>query len=137
MKKGIQSFFLAAGKNGCYCFCIIKIAERILKAELDPQSALQAGIDNKFIRVNEKNYSQGDNFYVLEPAKFLTYLSGWKCDVKKENPEYKAKQGETVVECWECNGRVHFRLPDWDPLENSQTVKYGKVKSLRVFYPLG
>jgi len=50
---------------------------------------LQAGIDNKFIRVNEKNYSQGDNFYVLEPAKFLTYLSGWKCDVKKENPECK------------------------------------------------
>ena len=89
MKKGIQSFFLAAGNNGCYGFCIIKIAERILKAELDPQSALQAGIDNKFIRVNEKNYSQGDNFYVLEPAKFLTYLSAGNAMSKKKIPNTK------------------------------------------------
>jgi len=135
MKEGIQSFFLAAGNNGCYCFAIIKIAERIAKLEIDPQSALQAGIAKKFIRVNEKNYSQGDNFYVAEPAKFLTYLSGWKCDVKKEAPDYQLKDGEIAVECWNCNGRTHFKLSDWDSLENSQVVKYGKIASLRVFYP--
>ena len=137
MNKGMQSFFLAAGNNGCYCFSIIEIAERITKTNIDPQSALQAGIDKKFIHVNEKNYSQSDNFYVLEPAKFLTYLSGWKCDVKKESADYKAKDGELVVECWECGSITHFKLPDWDSLQNSRTVQYGKIKSLRVFYPIG
>lgn len=136
MRDNIQSFLLAAGNNGCYCFSIIKIAERITKTDIDPQSALQAGIDKKFIRVNEKNYSQGDNFYVLEPAKFLTHLSGWKCGVRKETADYKPKDGEIAVECWNCNGRTHFRLSNWDSLENSQVVKYGQIASLRVFYPV-
>lgn len=136
MKQGIQSFFLSAGLTGCYCFSIIKIAENILKTEIDAVTALQEGIKNKFIRVNEKNYSQGDNFYVLEPAKFLTFLSGWKCDVKKEDAGYKPKDGEIIVERWDCNGNSHFKLPDWDSLQNSQVVKYGEIKSLRVFYPV-
>lgn len=136
MKEGIQSFFLSAGNNGCYCFSIIKLAERILKKDIDVHTALQAGIDKKYIRVNKKNYAQSDNFYVLEPAKFLTYLSGWKCGVKKAPADYKPKNGELIVEHWKRAGYGHFRLSDWDSLENSQTVKYGKISSLRVFYPL-
>lgn len=137
MDKGIQSFFLSAGNNGCYCFCIIKIAERILKNDIDPLAALRSGIDNGFIDVAERDYANINNFYVRDPAKFLEYLSGWKCGVRKEGVDYKPKDDEIIVECWERNRVTHFRLPDWDPLQNSQTVKYGKVKSLRVFYPVG
>jgi hypothetical protein len=31
----------------------------------------------------------------------------------------------------------HFRLPDWDSLHDSQTVKYGKIVSRRVFRRIG
>ena len=70
MDKGIQSFFLQAGNNGFYFFCNIKIAERILKNDIDPLAALRSGIDNGFIDVAERDYANINNFYVRDPAKF-------------------------------------------------------------------
>lgn len=136
MRKKIQSFFLSAGSFACYAFCIIRLAEKITGTDIDVMSALQAGIDKGFIRFDEDCLSSPNNFYVLEPAKFLEYLSGWKCNVKKEAVDYKPKDGELCVQCWKRLKSTHFRLPDWDPLENSQTVKYGALDSLRVFYPV-
>ncbi|MGP1602119.1 DUF261 family protein [Treponema sp.] len=136
MRKKIQSFFLSAGNFACYAFCIIRLAEKITGMDIDVMSALQAGIDKGFIRFDEDCLSSPNNFYVFEPAKFLEYLSGWKCNVKKEAADYGLREGELCVYCWKRLNSMHFRLADWDPLENSQTVKYGVLDSLRVFYPV-
>lgn len=136
MRDNIQSFLLAAGNLGAEALCIIKLAEDKVKSGIDVMSALQAGINKKYLIVDEKNLSSLDNFYVKEPALFLEYLSGWNCGIREETADYKPKDGELVVECWKRGKNKHFKLPDWDPFENSFTVKYGTIDSLRVFYPL-
>ena len=136
MRNNIQSFLLAAGNLGAEALCIIKLAEEKVKSGIDVMSALQAGIDKKYLKVDEKNLSSLDNFEVKEPALYLEYLSGWNCGIKEEVSDYKPKDGELIVECWKRGKDTHFKLPDWDPLENSFIVKYGTIDSLIVFYPL-
>ncbi len=136
MRQGVQSFFLSAGRNGCYCFCIIELAERILGQPIDAYTALCGGIEKGFIRVDKNNYANPNNFFVKMPDAFLKYLCGKNYGVKKTSANYKPKEGELVVECWELRKINHFKLPDWDSLEISQVVKHGEIVSFRVFYPL-
>ncbi len=136
MKERIQTFFLSAGKNGCYCFCIIELASRLLNQPIDAYTALMEAVDKGFIRVDKKNYANQNNFYVLHPDSFLKYLSGKSYTVKRTTPNYKPKDGELVVECWQDRNLTHFKLPHWDSLETSPVVKYGKLVSLRVFTPI-
>ena len=55
MRDNIQSFLLAAGNLGAEALCIIKLAEEKVKSGIDVMSALQAGIDKKYLKVDEKN----------------------------------------------------------------------------------
>jgi hypothetical protein len=61
--------------------------------------------------------------------------------VEKTGPNYTPAKGEYVVDRWERvkTGAVigHFRLPDWDSLYDSMTVRYGKIVSKRVFRRVG
>lgn len=130
MKDKIQSFFLSAGNLACYAFCIIKLAERILKSDVDVLAALQAGIDKKYLRVNEKNLSSLDNFYVKEPALFLEYLSGWKCGIKKEAADYVPKAGDS----FELNGFPNFTVLIFRLYFKSEIKAAGKQRVLFCYY---
>jgi len=132
MKPGIQSFMATVGDSGCYALAIMQLAE-----VSDPISTLMEAIDKRFIKFNYNDYDDDDNMYVMAPAEMLSWLTGKKWTVTKESATYVPRPGELVVNRWERvkTGAVtaHFRLPVWDSLVDSQTVKYGTIVSKRVF----
>jgi hypothetical protein len=74
------------------------------------------------------------DFTVMNAGEIFSYLTGKKWTHTKEGPDYDPKLGELVIYEWYYDpaGTNHFRLADWDPLENSRTVKLGKIRSTRV-----
>ena len=140
MKDGIQTLLQEAGESGCYAICLVKVAEKFKKKEFDLMKSIQLGIDKKCILYNRNDRNDNDNFFVCNPATFLYYLTGvhWSCE-KKDYP-YTAKKGEFLIERWERNktGVItgHFEMSDFHPIENSLTVKYGRLVSYRVLKPV-
>jgi hypothetical protein len=135
---GIQTFFKAAGEAACYALCIIRLAEKITCKSIEPIEALIIGIKHLAVYYNWENPDDGDNFFVNAPDAFLGMLTGKHITVRKvDNIGYQPALNEYIVERWERPTPkmiyAHFKLPDWDSLYNSQTVKYGKIASLRVF----
>lgn len=137
-----QLFFKRAGGTSCYADCIIRLASKITKTEPTLTyyaSCFEKGIDAGYIRFNQKNYLQGDNFYVEKPAEFLSLLTGKRFTVSHEPASYRPKEGEWYVNFWAKtvqqgkNGTGHFCLEDYDPLDKSVTRLSGLVYSRRVF----
>jgi len=137
VNKGIQTFLDEAGDAACYALDIIKIAELYLNSEMEPVEWLLKGIDKHFIYYNHDDPNDNQNFFVNDPAGFLTMMTDSPWSVQKTDANYIPQKDEYVVERWERvrTGTTigHFRLPDWDSLFNSQTVKYGKIVSKRIF----
>ena len=135
----VQSFLLEAGEAACYGLCIVKLAERMTGRVFDPLDALLAGIDGGYIHYTWNNPNDADNFFVYDPEGFLGCLTGRAVQVRKVDAgEYiPLPEDVWIVERWErrVTGKTiaHFRLPDWDPLADSLTVKYGRLASFRVF----
>ena len=135
---GIQTFFKDAGEASCYALCIIKLAERITGKHIEPIDALLKGIEPRSIYYNYKAPDDPNNFFVNDPAAFLRLLTGKRVTVRKsDDTNYMPGLNEYIVERWERPTPKmiysHFKLPDWDSLRNSQTVKLGKRVSLRIF----
>jgi hypothetical protein len=69
----------------------------------------------------------------------VTGQKGWKSTTEK--PDYRPRKDERIIECWRWNEKInakvinhtHFKLSNWDPYKNSNTLKYGYLESLRVF----
>jgi hypothetical protein len=135
MKPGIQTFFGEIGEAACYALDIIQIAIEETGRNMDPVTMLDLGIHLDFIHYTAPD--DNDNFFVNDPAVFLTTISGIDWTMSKESADYVAKPGERVVERWErkVTGSTigHFRLPEWDSLADSKTVKFGQLVSKRVF----
>lgn len=138
MFEGIQTFLDESGDASCYALCILKLAEKITGLEVDVIATLCGCINQKFIKYNWDNAQDSDNFFVVEPAKMLEFLTSKKWAVSKEEADYVIRPGEHIVDFWQKKGETsgHFRLPYWDSLKNSQTVKFGKITSTRVFKPV-
>jgi hypothetical protein len=130
-----------AGEAACYALAVLEIADRERKLSnwgpVNPVDALYKGIEYGYIYYNERNPNDNDNFFVKDPAAFLAVFAGGRWAVEKTGPGYIPAKGEHVVDRWERvrTGAVtgHFRLPDWDSLQDSMTVRYGKIVSKRVF----
>jgi hypothetical protein len=141
MRAGIQTLLSEAGEAACYALDILEIAERERGQRLDLIEALYEGIDRGFIYYNEKDPNDNDNFFVENPAMLLAIFTGHRWTVEKVGPDYVPAPGEYAVDRWERvrTGAVigHFRLPDWDSLQDSMTVRYGKIVSKRVFRRIG
>jgi hypothetical protein len=141
MKAGIQTLLGEAGEAACYALDILEIAERERGKKLDVMDALLRGIECGYIYYNEEDPDDNNNYFVEDPAMLLAMLAGGRWMVEKVGPDYRPAPGEHVVDRWERvkTGAVigHFRLPDWDSLSNSMTVKYGKIVSKRVFRRVG
>jgi hypothetical protein len=148
MREGIQTLFAEAGEAACYAFDIIEIAERVTGKAIDPILAFYLGADNGFIYYNAKDPQDNNNFYVRDPAAFLGMMTipKWTVDkllpvkdgwVHENGKLYEPLPGDYLVDRWERvrTGAVtaHFRLPDWDSLADSQTVKFGRIASRRLF----
>lgn len=135
MKQGIQTFFGEIGEAACYALDIIQIAIEETGKQLNPVEMIELGIHIGMIHYTTPE--DNDNFFVKDPALFLTTISGIEWTATKESADYIEKPGERVVERWErkVTGSTigHFRLPEWDSLVDSNTVKYGILVSKRIF----
>jgi hypothetical protein len=141
MRAGIQTLLSEAGEAACYALDILEIAERERGHELNTIDALYMGIEQGYIYYNEADPNDNDNFFVESPAALLGMFTRCRWTVEKVGPDYIPAPGEYVVDRWERvrTGAIigHFRLPDWDSLHDSQTVRHGKIVSKRVFRRVG
>lgn len=135
--QGIQTFCSEVGEAACYALSIIKISSLYMNLDPDVILVLKECINRGYIKYNWNDPNDNDNFYVEYPDKMLTYLTDcrWTCSHVK--PDYQPQEGEYVVDRWERistgNTSAHFRLPDWDSVKDSVTVKKGKIVSRRIF----
>lgn len=140
--KYLQKFFKSAYDYSCFADCIIKLACKITGTEHNLTNigkALDIGFDKGYLSFNQDDYANYDNFTVQDSAAFLSALTGKKFVKETKGRGYVPGPGEYEVQFWaktEENGRKgigHFILPDYDPLENSQTKKVGFIYSKRIF----
>ena len=136
MKDNIQFFLKEAGQSACYTLCLIRVAEKYLKKDLDVVKAMQIGIEKRCIDYKDGDTEYEDNFYVRCPETFLFYLTGVHWEVRKETYPYNARKGEYVINRYERQRTgcisAHFEMDDFHPIANSLTVKYGRIASVRV-----
>ena len=129
MKSGIQSFMKTIGDYGCLVLCMIQIAEEYTGKQFDPVAVISTALDNKWLE---------DDMFVQEPAKIMAHLCGgtWTYSHSDTLPAGKTSEAEFYIERWEWKkpdgASNHFRLADWDSLQNSQTVKNGQIASYRI-----
>jgi hypothetical protein len=120
MKQGVQNVLENAGKWACYYLCLCQLAVRNFSSE-----DVDVLMDLKLLK---------NDFTVMNAGEIFSYLTGHRWTHTKEGANYQPKPGELVIYeyFYELSGLNHFRLKDWDSLENSQTVKLGKIRSTRV-----
>ena len=124
-----QKKHLILGDGGCYFISIICLGESISGEEVDDIRMYDIALSKKWI---EKDC------YVRYPDSILSYITGKKWKVRKEPADYIPKAGEFVIERWEWKQTMktlsHFKLPNYDPYGDSETVKNGNLVSKRIFY---
>lgn len=141
MKEGVQTLLAELGEGACLALCICELGKPGL-TEGEALSLILEGIRRRHIRYDEEDRNNPDNCYVADRDALMNLVTGergWRSS--KESPDYRARPQEKIIEGWEwkeyAKNRIithhHFRLPDWDPIKNSVTVKLGKIESLRVF----
>ena len=130
MKAGIQTFFKNVGDYACLVFCIIKIAETYTGKQFDPVAVISIALEKKWL---------DEDMYVRYPEEFMSYLCGGRWAYEHANilPSGQMNEIEFYIERWEWAKKPneisnHFRLKEWDSLEDSQTVKYGQIVSYRI-----
>lgn len=144
MIKYPESFYKSTGSYACYFFCLIKIAEEVTEMNFDINTVIQLCSIHKrtdgtpWLTFNWNDYNDPANFDVNSPTDILYFLTGkkWSCE-RVTASSYKAKKGEYVVQHYKNGNTGHFRMKDWDPLQNSVTVAKGKIDSFRVFKIIG
>jgi hypothetical protein len=133
---GVQTFCEEVGEAACYALQLINVCEKRIVKALPILDYLKLGITSGKIAYNWNDKTDNNNFFVNDPAGFITLMTGLKCTVRKEGPDYKAKEGEYVINRWErvttTKTFCHFASDGFDSLVDSQTVKFGKIASTRV-----
>lgn len=98
---------------------------------------MKQGIEKGYLKFNKNDYSDNDNFFVLNPDKFLELLTNKKINVSKKESNYIAKENEFIIEYWynPVTRYGHFARikKGFNSLQKSKTVENGKIESLRVF----
>ncbi len=141
MREGIQSLFAELGEGACFALSICEMGKPGISEE-EALGLILKGIQKGYIDYDENNRDNPKNFFVENRDAFMDIVSGekgWKSS--SENPRYRSKENERIIECWRWNEKrgnkeiahCHFKLKNWDPYKNSETLKYGYLESLRVF----
>lgn len=125
-----QKLALSIGNYGCYFSCLCRIAEKLTGKDIDILEAFGSCKNSGWIN---------DDCYVKNPDKIIEFLSGKKAStVKTNNLNCALKENAFAVGCYKWNAHSHFVLLDktkkveYDPLGASNTVKNGRLDSLRV-----
>ncbi len=141
MRQGVQTLLAELGEAACLALCICELGKPGL-SEGEAVSLILEGMKRGYIIYDENDRSNPNNCFVQNRDALMELVTGQKgWTSTKENPAYKEKPGERLIECWmweeKAGGKViphtHFRLPGWDPLKEARTVRYGRLESYRVF----
>jgi len=141
VREGIQSLLAELGEGSCLALCICEIGKPRLSEE-EAIGFIIKGIQKGYIYYDENNRNNPKNCFVENRDAFMDIVSGQKgWTSSTEKAEYRPRKDERIIECWRWNEKVnlkiinhtHFKLPNWDPYKNSNTLKYGYLESLRVF----
>lgn len=140
MINNVQSFFESLGKYGCYFLTLVHFAEQKTRLNYTQDLYFLSCQFNRlgFMHFNKDNFLDKDNFYIKRPDLILNLLARGKYSVRKEPAEYIPQENETEILFYALSnknaekGIGHFRMRDFDTLQNSNTVKNGKVYSKRI-----
>lgn len=141
MRQGVQTLLSELGEAACLALCICELGKPAL-SEAEGVGFILEGMKRGYILYDENDRSNPNNCFVQNRDALMELVTGQKgWTSTKENPAYKEKPGERLIECWvweeKAAGRTvvhqHFRLPGWDPLKDARTVRYGRLESYRVF----
>lgn len=138
MINNVQSFYESLGKHGCYYLLLLHIGaqKEFTNEELYLLSCQFHELG--WLHFNKKDLSDPDNFFVQSPSNILDVLTERKYTVRKESADYIPQKNEIEILFYALNrenadkGIGHFRMKDYDTLQNSNTVKKGKVYSKRI-----
>lgn len=133
MYNGIQSFYLSLGNEACFFLQLLNIAEKFNGLPIDPSTAALVCAKKGFIYLNYKDLSDKKNYEVREHAQILELFTGVKWSYSKETPYYRAKKNEYIIDEYKNGAYIHFDSDTFHSLQDSNTVKNGKVISRRVF----
>ena len=129
-----QKLALALGEEGCYFFSLLYIAEQELGRDFDSIGTFDYAMRQGWV---------ASDCYMGNPAGMMTSLLGRRCSISKSwDFGYQLKENEWEVRCYQrvTTGTTyyHFVVVDkdgtvvYDPLGDSNTVKYGKPYSRRI-----
>ena len=121
------------GREGCYFFSLLWIAEQELGESLDALAV--------FDEAKRRGWAEAD-CYMANPAALMSFLLGKPCKIRKSwDFAEPLEANEREVRCFERKATgttyYHFVVADgdkilYDPLEASRTVMQGKPHSRRI-----
>lgn len=124
MNEGIQKEFEMLGKYGCGFLCLCHFFKV-------PESEVLF-----YFRLAKKKGIVDTDCFVNDWGKLASLMADEWESFRCEKSNLKDKNAVFCMEYW-YNPRTklhHFKLKDFDPLGNSQTVKEGMIESYRNFY---
>lgn len=124
----------ALGDEGCYFFCLVYIAEKVLGKSVDAFALFDEA---------KRQGWMGEDCYMANPAAMLASVTGAKCSIRKStdfNEKLSWNEWDVWCYCREATGVTyyHFVVMDgsgnvaYDPLETSNTVAKGYPSSRRI-----
>lgn len=133
MRNFLQSYYLSLGEESCFFLQLLNIAEQEIGCNLDPLSIAIICKHKNFIYLNLDNLKDKKNFLIYEHAKILELLTGKKWQYEKAAKTYKAKKNEYVINEYQNGSNTHFDSDNFHSLQDSITIKNGKIVTKRVF----
>lgn len=133
MRNGIQSFYLSLGNEACFFLQILNIAEKVTGKKIDIETASLMCSVKGYIYLNWDNLKDKENFLIIKHKDILESLTPYKWEYEKVSSSYVPKKNEFVINEYKNGSYIHFDSVDFHSLQNSETVKNGKIISKRVF----
>ena len=120
----VQKVAKIIGASGCYLACVLR------------QFQSEAEILRKYEEYLKAGWIK-DDCTMLRPDLIAQDISRKKWSVRFEGPKYTCREDEWEVDEWKWGKLRHFCLPNWDPLEDSNTRTNGEIVAKRVFKRIG
>lgn len=133
MQNGIQSVYLSIGNEACFFLQLLNIAEKDTEFRIDPITAALICKAKNLIYFNINDLKDKNNFLIKGHAEILNLITGKTWQYKKETPSYRPKKNEYVIKEYQNGDFIHFDSDNFHSLQNSLTVKNGRVISQRIF----
>ena len=138
MVYAIQKLFAEIGEAGCYFICMCIVAMKAMLRQFDIIEAFCDAEANGHVHYNYKNTEDPKNCLVQDSQKLMAFLCpGFDVSYRMAGPLYKPADDEYCIEEWHWPNKakvsIHFVLPEYDPLGESNTKKFGKIHSKRIF----